>query len=104
MRLTIVAVAALLLAVPAFAQGESRPATSSPELARADSLYARQDFAAAAKAYRAALAAAPNEGRAWYRLGVSLSNVSDNAGAAEAFERSVAIGHQLLAMYNAAAM
>lgn len=77
---------------------------ASPELARADSLYARRDFAGAARAYRVALAAAPNEGRAWYRLGVSLSSVNDNAGAADAFEHSAAIGHQPLAMYNAAAM
>ena len=105
MRLTIAGLAAvLLIATPAVARGQSRPATPSPELAHADSLYARQDFSAAAKAYRTALAATPNEGRAWYRLGVSLSNVHDNAGAAEAFERSAAIGHQLLAMYNAAAM
>jgi tetratricopeptide (TPR) repeat protein len=103
-RLTIARLATLLLAAPALAHAQSRPATPSPELARADSLYARQDFAGAARAYRAALAAAPNEGRAWYRLGISLSSVKDNAGAADAFEHSAAIGHQLLAMYNAAAM
>lgn len=104
MRLTIAGLAAVLIAAPAAVRAQSRPATPSPTLTRADSLYARQDFAAAAKAYRAVVAAAPNEGRAWYRLGVSLSNVNDNAGAADAFEHSVAIGHQLLAMYNAAAM
>ena len=103
-RVTIASLATLLLAALAPARAQSRPATSSPALARADSLYARQDFAGAARAYRAALTAAPNEGRAWYRLGVSLSSVNDNAGAADAFERSAAIGHQLLAMYNAAAM
>jgi len=104
MRLTITCLAAALGAAPALAQAQSRPATTSPELARADSLYSRQDYASAAKAYRAGLTAVPNDGRAWYRLGVSLSSVNDNAGAADAFEHSVAIGHQLLAMYNAAAM
>jgi tetratricopeptide (TPR) repeat protein len=103
-RLTIGCLALLLLAAPTLARGQSRPATPSPVLARADSLYARHDFADAARAYRAALVTTPNDGRAWYRLGVSLSSVTDNAGAAEAFERSVAIGHQMLAMYNAAAM
>jgi tetratricopeptide (TPR) repeat protein len=103
-RLTIRALATLLAAVSAVAGAQSRPATTSPELARADSLYGHQEFAGAARAYRTALAAAPNDGRAWYRLGMSLSSVNDNAGAADAFEHSASIGHQLLAMYNAAAM
>ena len=103
-RLTIASLATLIIATPLLAGAQVRPATPSPELARADSLYARQDFAGAVRAYRAALAAAPNEGRAWYRLGVSLSNLNDNGGAADAFEHSAAIGHQVLAMYNAAAM
>ena len=103
-RLTIARLATLLLAVPALVHAQSRAATPSPELARADSLYARQDFAGAARAYSAALAAAPNDGRSWYRLGASLAATNDNAGAAEAFERSAAIGHQLLAKYNAAGM
>jgi len=104
MRLTIAGLAAMLSATPALARAQSRPATPSPELARADSLYGRQDYTAAAKAYRTVLAATPNDGRAWYRLGYSLSTLYDNAGAADAFEHSAAIGHQLLAMYNAAAM
>ena len=104
MRLTIASLASLLVSATSPVRAQSRPATPFPALARADSLYARQDFGSAARAYRTVVAAAPNEGRAWYRLGVSLSNVSDNAGAAEAFEHSAAIGHQLLAMYNAAAM
>ncbi|HKN68205.1 MAG TPA: tetratricopeptide repeat protein, partial [Gemmatimonadaceae bacterium] len=104
MRLTMLAVAGMFVAAPALVHAQSRAATPSPALMRADSLYARQDFTGSANAYRAALAGAPNDGRAWYRLGISLSNLHDNAGAAEAFERSVAIGHQLLAMYNAAAM
>ena len=85
------------------AAGQSRPATPSPA-AHADSLYDRQDYGAAAQAYRVILAGAPNDGRSWYRLGASLASVKDNAGAAEAFERSASIGHQILAMYNAAAM
>ena len=86
------------------AAGQSRPATPSPAARHADSLYDRQDYGAAAQAYRVILAGAPNDGRSWYRLGASLASVKDNAGAAEAFERSASIGHQILAMYNAAAM
>ena len=105
MRLTIASLSAVLITATTMAvRAQSRPATPSPELARADSLFSRRDYAGAARAYRAALTVSPNEGRAWYRLGMSLSSVNDNAGAADAFERSAAIGHQLLAMYNAAAM
>jgi tetratricopeptide (TPR) repeat protein len=86
------------------ASGQSRPASLSAEARHADSLYDRRDYAAAARAYRAALTGSPNDGRSWYRLGASLASVNDNAAAAEAFERSAAIGHQMLAMYNAAAM
>ncbi len=86
------------------ASGQSRPVSLSAEARHADSLYDRRDYAAAARAYRAALTGSPNDGRSWYRLGASLASVNDNAAAAEAFERSAAIGHQMLAMYNAAAM
>lgn len=86
------------------ARGQSPPATQSPEVRRADSLFNQRDYAAAASAYRAAVGAKPNDGRSWYRLGVSLANTHDDAGAADAFEHSASIGHQLLAMYQAAAM
>jgi tetratricopeptide (TPR) repeat protein len=85
-------------------QAQVRQAGASPAVRSADSLYERRDYPAAARAYRAALTGSPNDGRSWYRLGVSLAAGNDNAAAADAFEHSVAIGHQILAIYNAAAM
>jgi tetratricopeptide (TPR) repeat protein len=98
--LTVSGLAAIFSA-PAVAQSRTQ---QSPEARHADSLYDRRDFDAAARAYRVVLASSPNDGRSWYRLGASLAAAKDNAAAAEAFEHSAAIGHQQLAMYNAAAM
>lgn len=96
----------LLLAVVVAPRGSAQARTENAVAAlhRADSLYERQEFGAAAEAYRAVLVDTPNDGRAWYRLGSSLANLDDPRGAAEAYEHSAAIGHQMLAMYNAAAM
>ena len=101
MSRALVGAIAVVFAATAHAQA---PSATTPEKRRADSLYDRQDYAAAARAYRVVLASSPNDGRSWYRLGASLAAANDNAAAAEAFERSVAIGHQPRAMYNAAAM
>ena len=76
----------------------------STDVRHADSLYDRHEYANAARAYRAVLAGAPRDGRSWYRLGASLAAENDSRAAADAFERSASIGHQILAMYNAAAM
>lgn len=84
--------------------GQARPAAASTEARLADSLYQRHDWSGAASAYRAIVAREPNDGRSWYRLGASLAAINDNAAAAEAFERSAAIGRQIPAMYNAGAM
>lgn len=92
---------AAIFSAPAVAQSRTQ---QSPEARHADSLYDRRDFDAAARAYRVVLASSPNDGRSWYRLGASLAAAKDNAAAADAFEHSAAIGHQQLAMYNAAAM
>ena len=102
MRLAVVVF--LSAAFVASAGGQTRAPAQRPEVRHADSLYASREFAAAAQAYRVVLAGSPNDGRSWYRLGASLAGLRDYAAAAEAFEHSAAIGHQLLAMYNAAAM
>ena len=102
MRFTAAVFLSALVASTLVAQ--ARPVAQSSQAKRADSLFDRHDYAAAADAYRVTLASSPNDGRSWYRLGASLASLEDNAGAAEAFERSASIGHQILAMYNAAAM
>ena len=102
LRLASVLFALVLLGPSADAQ--ARPAGPSPEARAADSLYQLQDYAGAARAYRAMVAVQPNDWRSWYRLGASLAALKDNAAAADAFEHSAAIGHQIFAMYNAGAM
>jgi tetratricopeptide (TPR) repeat protein len=93
---------AVLVSTPAFSQAPMVQAAMDRQ--RADSLYERHDYAAAARDYRTVVAAAPNDGRSWYRLGASLAALNVPAEAGDAFEHSAAIGHQILAMYNAAAM
>ena len=89
LRLASVLFALVLLGPSAAAQ--ARPAGPSPEARAADSLYQLQDYAGAARAYRAMVAVQPNDGRSWYRLGASLAALKDNAAAADAFEHSAAI-------------
>jgi tetratricopeptide (TPR) repeat protein len=97
--------ALVLLALIAVHSADAQAKAAVPaDIRHADSLYDRHDYPNAARAYRVVLAAAPNDGRSWYRLGASLAAENDPRSAAEAFERSASIGHQILAMYNAAAM
>lgn len=93
---------AVLVSTPVLGQTRIDPA--APDRQRADSLYDRHDYAAAVREYRAVVAAAPNDGRSWYRLGAALAALNESAEAADAFEHSAAIGHQFPAMYNAAAL
>jgi tetratricopeptide (TPR) repeat protein len=93
---------AALVLVASRAAGQSQQAATSRE--SADSLFVRQDYTGAVRAYRALVATSPNDGRSWYRLGVSLASLHDDASAADAFERSAGIGHQIFAMYQAGAM
>ena len=64
----------LVLLAPTVARAASKPAAGSvmPAGLPADTLYVRQDWAHAAIAYDALTRAEPANGRAWYRLGVSL--------------------------------
>jgi hypothetical protein len=50
---------------------QARAGAVSAEVRHADSLYDRHDYAGAARGYRVVLAATPNDGRSWYRLGVA---------------------------------
>jgi tetratricopeptide (TPR) repeat protein len=77
--------AAFLLALP-FAAGA---ATSAPP---ADTLYVRQDWAAAAAAYDRVVKAEPGNGRAWYRLGVSLQQSGHADRAIPAYQKAATIG------------
>jgi tetratricopeptide (TPR) repeat protein len=102
-RRTIVAVA-LCVAPTSVSIGQGPAPASNPGVAKADSLFAAGNFRAAFDAYSALTKAEPNVGRYWYRLGLSAYNTQRIEIAADAFERSAAIGQNPNALYNAAAM
>ncbi|HEX5707295.1 MAG TPA: tetratricopeptide repeat protein [Pyrinomonadaceae bacterium] len=72
----------------------SPPSASPTSTAEADELFQKQDWAAAAKAYEAVVAREPANGRALFRLGLSLHSAQSFARAAEAFRKSYDAGFQ----------
>lgn len=88
---------ASVIGAPAQTTTATTPATAqaansaTPE---ADELFQKQDWAAAAKAYEAAVAREPSNGRAWFRLGLSQHSAGRFARAAEAFQKSYEAGFQ----------
>lgn len=75
---------AVLVSTPVF--GQATVDAAAMDRQRADSLYDRHDYGAAVRGYRAVVAAAPNGGRSWYRLGAPLAALNESAEAADAFE------------------
>lgn len=68
----------------------------------ADSLYAANKWADAAKAYEAVVKADATHGRAWYRLGLSLHAIGQYEEAVKALRRAVEITNRLPMMYGLA--
>jgi tetratricopeptide (TPR) repeat protein len=68
----------------------------------ADALFQSQKWADAAWAYEAVTKAEAANGRAWYRLGVSLHNLGRYEQAIAAFQKALEIGKQPQAMYSLA--
>ena len=77
-------------------------ADNTAAVARADSLFASQAWSEAAAAYAPLVQAAPDDGRLWYRYGVSLLQADKAPEAVVALEKAEAIGHHPAAMYNLA--
>ena len=102
--LSVVLVLTIAIASPAAAQSAAPANAVSATVQRADSLFQRKEYAAAAKVYEAIVAGMPKDGRNWNRLGQSRAAMKEYSRAAEAFERAVAIGRNPIAIYNAAAM
>lgn len=97
MKRTIIT--ALLLTV----MGVLPLAAQDAAVKQADASFQSQEWNEAAAGYRAVVETEPENGRAWYRLGVSLYNLKDYAPAAAAFERAGGIGFASgNAHYNAA--
>src|SRR6185503_8349901 len=84
---TAVLAAFLLASAPRFCAGADAAARAVPTIARADSLFARQDWKGAAAAYEAIAKEDPENGFAWFRLGASLRAGGDYEGAIDAYTR-----------------
>ena len=65
------------------------PRISLDHLADADAVFRAGHFEAAAAKYRAAATIAPDDDRAFYRLGLALYEMGDLAAAAQAYQRSL---------------
>jgi tetratricopeptide (TPR) repeat protein len=92
----------LLAAGPRAYAGAGAAARTAPTVARADSLFARQDWKGAASAYGAIVKEDPENGFAWFRLGASLRAGGDYEGAIDAYKKAEAIRHNPLAMFQLA--
>ena len=79
-----------------------RSQSASPATPNADAYYQAQKWAEAASAYEAMTKAEPTNGRAWYRLGMSLLSLNRHEQAAAAFQKAVEIGKRAEAMYGLA--
>lgn len=78
------------------------PATLSPKMKAANELYAQKKFAESAAAFTDVVKEEPQNGRAWYLLGMSLHSQAKFEQAIAAFEKNVAIAQNPASMYNIA--
>ncbi len=85
------------------ALGQAFAQAGATTMQEADTLFQARKWADAARLYEAVTKAEAANGRAWYRLGVSLHNLSRYAQAVDAYQKALAINNKnLLAMYNLA--
>lgn len=74
----------------------------SPKMTAANDLFKQQKFQEAATAFGEVVKTEPENGRAWYLLGMSLHSLGKFEQAIAAFEKTVAIAKNPNAMYNIA--
>ena len=93
MKRTMVQVLASTICI-AFSWGVARAQTTSPhpDAAQANAGYLAKDWAKAAELYGHITTAEPKNGRAWYRLGVSLHGEGEHEQAIKALEKSIKNG------------
>lgn len=80
----------------------AQTATPSAKMTAANELYRQQKWQESALAFGEVTKEEPNNGRAWYLLGMSLHSLGKYEQAIEAFEKNVAISKNPGAMYNIA--
>lgn len=93
---------AIISSIALFAQKFLAQQTPSPKMTAANDLYKQQKFEEAAKAFEEVTKDDPNNGRAWYFMGMSLHSLGKYEQAIAAFEKNVAIAKNPSAMYNIA--
>ena len=78
----------------AFSWGVAKAQTTSPhpDAAPANASYVAKDWTKAAELYGHITTAEPKNGRAWYRLGVSLHGKGEHEQAIEALEKAIENG------------
>jgi tetratricopeptide (TPR) repeat protein len=100
-RITCLALFMLALAAvaPSMAQQQGQPSAATQE---ADALFQAQKWADAARAYEAITKTEATNGRAWFRLGVSLHSLGRYGQAVEAYQKGLKINPNPVVMYNLA--
>lgn len=93
---------AIISSIAIFAQKFLAQQTPSPKMVAANELFKQQKFEDAAKAYGEVTKDEPNNGRAWYFMGMSFHSLGKYEQAIAAFEKNVAITKNPSAMYNIA--
>lgn len=95
---------AIFIFVLCFAQNLQAQAQqkSSMKMTAAGELYKQQKWQESAQALDEVLKDEPNNGRAWYMLGVSLNSLGKYGQAIAAFQKNVAIAQNPSSMYNIA--
>lgn len=78
------------------------PQTPSAKMTAANDLYKLQKWQESAQAFGEVLKEEPNNGRAWYLLGMSLHSLGKYEQAIGAFEKNVDIAKNPTSMYNIA--
>lgn len=95
-------IAVMILTASGRVSAQQTAPVPSPRMAAANELYREKKFAEAAAAFEAIARDEPNNGRAWYFLGMSLHLMGKYREAIGAFEKNVAIARNPNAMYNIA--
>ncbi|HET9951617.1 MAG TPA: tetratricopeptide repeat protein [Candidatus Eisenbacteria bacterium] len=80
----------------------AEPAKPPATLEAANGYYQAQDWPRAADAFAAIVKAEPQNGRAWFRLGVCRQKLKAYDQAIAAYRRAESIGHNPVVMYNLA--
>jgi tetratricopeptide (TPR) repeat protein len=95
---------AVTMCVTAALAGAQQSASPSPTFVQAESLAAHKDFRGAARLLEQVVQSEPQNGRAWYRLGLAREELGFYQSAADAFERAAQIGQNPVVWYYAATM